>query len=191
MDLAKLSRLQQWILYAAYDNRSAAVDGTGADLYYHEVLFSYFGFPMLWHTDEPLHSHPGAHRFDREAIGRARYGAAQASVSRAVRRLEALGLAERYVPPAGRWAGLRLTDTAIEAAGLVACRATQADVTVGSMSAQPDGEPYEVIHLGGEAAAIVPLGELRRLQAVERYASPEALEEADIEATLAAHDEAR
>lgn len=50
-------------------------------------------------------------------------------------------------------------------------------------------EPYEVIHLGGEAAAIVPLAELRRLRAVERHASPEALEEAEIEATLAAHDE--
>jgi hypothetical protein len=52
----------------------------------------------------------------------------------------------------------------------------------------PD-EPYEVIHLGGEAAAVVPLAELRRLRAVERHASPEALEEAEIEATLAAHDE--
>jgi hypothetical protein len=44
-------------------------------------------------------------------------------------------------------------------------------------------------HLGGEAAAIVPLAELRRLRAVERHASPEALEEAEVEATLAAHDE--
>jgi hypothetical protein len=66
--------------------------------------------------------------------------------------------------------------------------------TVDRMSAQaadhPDpAEPYEVIHLGGEAAAIVPLAELRRLRAVERHASPEALEEAEIEATLAAHDE--
>jgi hypothetical protein len=49
-------------------------------------------------------------------------------------------------------------------------------------------EPYEIIHLGGEAAAIVPLAELRRLRAVERHASPEALEEAEIEATIAAHD---
>jgi hypothetical protein len=58
------------------------------------------------------------------------------------------------------------------------------------MSAQRDsGQPYEVIHLGGEAAAIVPLAELRRLQAVERHASPEILEEAEIEAVLAAHDE--
>ena len=66
--------------------------------------------------------------------------------------------------------------------------------TVELMSVQPPSypdpaEPYEVIHLGGEAAAIVPLAELRRLRAVERHASPEALEEAEIEATLAAHDE--
>ena len=66
--------------------------------------------------------------------------------------------------------------------------------TVDRMSAQAAGrpdpdEPYEVIHLGGEAAAIVPLPELRRLRAVERHASPEALEEAEIEATLAVHDE--
>jgi hypothetical protein len=27
-------------------------------------------------------------------------------------------------------------------------------------------EPYEIIHLGGEAAAIVPLADLRRLRAV-------------------------
>jgi hypothetical protein len=62
------------------------------------------------------------------------------------------------------------------------------------MSAQaakhPDpDEPYQVIHLGGEAAAIVPFAELRRLRAIERHASPEALEEAETEATLAAHDE--
>jgi len=49
--------------------------------------------------------------------------------------------------------------------------------------------PYEVIHLGGETAAIVPLAELRRLAALERHASPEALEEAEIEAALTAHDE--
>jgi hypothetical protein len=58
------------------------------------------------------------------------------------------------------------------------------------MTAQPaDGaEPYEVIHLGGEAAAIVPLADLRRLRAVERHASAEALEDAEAEATLAGHD---
>ncbi len=62
----------------------------------------------------------------------------------------------------------------------------------GGMRAQPTSapdEPYEVIHLGGEAAAIVPLSELRRLQAVERRAPAALLEEAEIEATLAAHRE--
>ncbi len=58
-----------------------------------------------------------------------------------------------------------------------------------SASSPDPAGPYEVIHLGGEAAAIVPLAELRRLRAVERHASPEALQEAEIEATLASHDE--
>jgi hypothetical protein len=58
------------------------------------------------------------------------------------------------------------------------------------MGAQTGGDlPYQLINLGGETAAVVPLAELRRLRAVERHASPEALEEAEIEATLAAHDE--
>ena len=46
-----------------------------------------------------------------------------------------------------------------------------------------------MIHLGGEAAAIVPLGELRQLQAVQRHASPELLEEAEVETTLAEYRE--
>jgi hypothetical protein len=59
------------------------------------------------------------------------------------------------------------------------------------MSAQPTDStgPYEVIHLGGEAAAIVPLADLRRLRAVERNATAQAREDAEIEATLAGHDE--
>lgn len=58
------------------------------------------------------------------------------------------------------------------------------------MSVQPadSAEPYEVIHLGGEAAAIVPLAELRRLRAVERHAPAEVLEDAEAEATLTGHD---
>ena len=59
------------------------------------------------------------------------------------------------------------------------------------MSAQPTNstQPYEVIHLGGEAAAIVPLADLRRLRAVEQLAPAEVREDAEIEATLAGHDE--
>lgn len=52
------------------------------------------------------------------------------------------------------------------------------------MSAEPCeplslASPYEVIHLGGQAAAVVPLPELRRLQALQQIASPEELAEAE------------
>jgi hypothetical protein len=56
-------------------------------------------------------------------------------------------------------------------------------------SAASDSGPYEVIHLGGEAAAIVPLADLRRLEAVQRHAPADLLEEAEIEATLTEHRE--
>ncbi|MGH3273645.1 MAG: hypothetical protein ACRDNZ_04875 [Streptosporangiaceae bacterium] len=57
------------------------------------------------------------------------------------------------------------------------------------MTAQSDRDmgSYEVIHLGGETAAIVPLSDLRRLQAMQRHASAELLEQAEVEATLVAH----
>jgi len=57
------------------------------------------------------------------------------------------------------------------------------------MSAEPIGplhpaehtatDPYEVIHLGGQAAVIVPLTEFLRLRALEATASLEALEDAE------------
>ena len=60
-----------------------------------------------------------------------------------------------------------------------------------AMSGLPasDPDPYEVIHLGGEAASIVPLADLRMLQAVQRRAPAELLEEAEAETTLAAYRE--
>jgi hypothetical protein len=84
---------------------------------------------------------------------------------------------------------------------LIACWGTRGGdnlcaltATVGVMTAQhADGlDPYggyEVIHLGGQEAAIVPLADLRRLQALERLAPAEVVEEAEIETTLAAHRE--
>lgn len=75
---------------------------------------------------------------------------------------------------------------------VVSRRVSLAAAAVAPMRAQPDSDPtgaqtdrelpYEVIRLGGQAAAIVPLAELRRLQAVERHASPEVLQKAEIEA---------
>jgi len=47
---------------------------------------------------------------------------------------------------------------------------------------EPAPWPYEVIHLGGEAAAIVPLDEYRLLKALELRATAEALDEARLAA---------
>lgn len=58
------------------------------------------------------------------------------------------------------------------------------------MTAQEGSDPAdlpELTHLGGEAAAIVPPSDLKRLEAAERHASAELLEEVEVEATLAAH----
>ncbi|TDD77826.1 hypothetical protein E1293_25655 [Actinomadura darangshiensis] len=65
------------------------------------------------------------------------------------------------------------------------------------MSAEPIGpaprttgpDEYEVIHLGGEAAAVVPLDDYRRLKALEQAATPEALDAAEAAARSAAMDE--
>jgi uncharacterized protein YfaT (DUF1175 family) len=120
MDLARLSRLQRYILDAAWENRATesrqADDPSQADLYYHEVLTGYFSFPVRWYAGRPLRSDPGSHHFDRAAIGPARYDAAQASLSHAVLCLEARGLVERYVTAVSWWSGLRLTDAAVRAA---------------------------------------------------------------------------
>jgi hypothetical protein len=49
---------------------------------------------------------------------------------------------------------------------------------------EPAPGPYEVIHLGGEAAAIVPLDEYRLLKALKDHATAGEIEEA---AVIAAH----
>ena len=57
------------------------------------------------------------------------------------------------------------------------------------MTAQPD-EPdgHEVIHLGGHAAVIVPLGEYRTLKALRENATPEQVEQAELDAAIAEHE---
>jgi hypothetical protein len=56
------------------------------------------------------------------------------------------------------------------------------------MTAQPaepaETGPHEVIHLGGEAAVVVPVAEYRRLRALERLASPDELEGAEAAAAF-------
>jgi hypothetical protein len=53
-------------------------------------------------------------------------------------------------------------------------------VTGQSPAAQPpDSGAHDVIHLGGEAAVVVPLAEYRRLRALARLASPDDLDGAE------------
>ena len=53
------------------------------------------------------------------------------------------------------------------------------------MTAQPAGpgpDQHEVIHLGGQAAVVVPMEEYQRLRALERHASAQELDAAEAEA---------
>jgi hypothetical protein len=43
----------------------------------------------------------------------------------------------------------------------------------------PDTGSYEVIHLGGQTAVVVPVADFLRLRALEQAASPEELEDAE------------
>jgi hypothetical protein len=49
----------------------------------------------------------------------------------------------------------------------------------------PGARPYEVIHLGGQAAVVVPVSDFLRLRALEEAASPQELEDAEDKAALA------
>jgi hypothetical protein len=60
-------------------------------------------------------------------------------------------------------------------------------VTAQQTTEPGSGQTYQVIQLGGQEAAIVPLPDLRRLQTVEQRAPAEVVEQAEIETTLAEH----
>jgi hypothetical protein len=49
----------------------------------------------------------------------------------------------------------------------------------------PDTGSYEVIHLGGQAAVVVPVSDFLRLRALEQAASAQELEDAEDQAALA------
>jgi len=48
---------------------------------------------------------------------------------------------------------------------------------------RPDTGSYEVIHLGGQAAVVVPVADFLRLRALEQAATPAELEDAEDTAT--------
>jgi hypothetical protein len=110
-----LSQLQRQILALAYRNRcerlerAATLDpeshqyrvltrGVGSvDLYHAEALRDIFGWPVRsfswrWDGGRPT----WGQNFSKRRIGERRYRSGQASLSRAVRRLEERGLVERH-----------------------------------------------------------------------------------------------
>lgn len=87
----RLSRVQKKILLRACLNHAKqrrADESHGADLYYSEILEEWYGFPPAVGGEHT----PGGKRFDRASIGTSRYNAAQAALSRSMRRLHDRGL---------------------------------------------------------------------------------------------------
>ena len=98
---AKLSKLQRWILVAAYQKVEHLEPLTPYGLYWekreevkykntltrHEILMGYFKLP-----DRKPRSWPHARIIDRKAVGYATFNKANASMTRALRRLVQRGL---------------------------------------------------------------------------------------------------
>ncbi len=143
----KLSKLQKQILALALGNKlreERAFDmGSGADVFYSEILATVYGFPL----ERPLREvagdfagmRTGGHRFDPKRIGKARYNAAQAAVSRAVLRLESRGLVLWARSVCSHWSGCDLTPAGFEYAQTVNTADTVSpDLTV-SLSSNTNG----------------------------------------------------
>jgi hypothetical protein len=90
--------LQKRILTLAYDR-------INEPLYYSEILEEVYAFPPAVGGER----NPGSIRFDRQAIGPARYNAAQAALSRAMSRLDKRGLILRLCGGHSRWSGCSIT----------------------------------------------------------------------------------
>lgn len=57
-----------------------------------------------------------------------------------------------------------------------------------SARAEEHGDGHDVIHLGGEAAVVVPLHEYRMLAALRERASAAEIEDAELDAAIAEHE---
>ncbi len=107
----RLSKLQRWMLVRAHQNRLA---GEKTDLFYGEVLAHYYQFCLP--EDVRTRNVFMGKFFDPELIGRSRYNAACAAVSRAAVRLDRRGLARCMRAVYGHWASIRLTDAGMSVA---------------------------------------------------------------------------
>lgn len=129
-----LSELQKTILLRALSNRKAPDrDEYTCDVYQREIMADHFGWRQSLHGWLPKSPRErdwifGRYYFSKQKIGPRRYASVQASVSRAITRLEERGLVECFTgapyfsstfqcwlrPP--HWSGLDLTEQGVEAA---------------------------------------------------------------------------
>ena len=103
-----LSPLQKFILEKAYNTSKEKKNPDDMDIYYRDVLIGYFGFKKgssIWGD-----SICGSHYFSKSEIGDLKYQAAQASISRAFRRLEKRGLIHIYSGARSHWTGGMITN---------------------------------------------------------------------------------
>jgi hypothetical protein len=121
----KLSKLQKQILTLAFDNRlREGRDDTSnaADLFYSQILAEVYRFPTtqsLRYGGYDEHAGQricGTHIFELTVIGKARYNAAQAAISRAMMRLESRELITCIRGSISHWAGCNLTPAGVELA---------------------------------------------------------------------------
>ena|SRR5215472_10854070 len=119
----KLSRLQKQILTLALankvrENRTFAI--CGADLYYSEILVKVYAFPIeLPRNVADVRSLGPGKNFNPDLIGRAKYRASQAAISRAMRRLDHRGLATHVSGVSYHWSGCILTPEGVRVAETV------------------------------------------------------------------------
>jgi len=123
--MSGLSKLQKQILGLALRNRESK-DGhensfCDLDVFTPEILEQVYRFPVeersnFFGTRVSTRKDPTRQHFDLAVIGRARYNAAQAAVSRALRRLEERGLVERQAGAYAAWCGANLTPEGVRTA---------------------------------------------------------------------------
>jgi hypothetical protein len=114
-----LSRLQRQILEIAAEGRQARLargGDNGVDVYSSQLLHRIWGFDAgqeNWRRGPRAfsweHHHVGSPLFNPDEIGRAKYNAAKASLSRALRRLQDRGLVTLLRGRYSQWAGIALT----------------------------------------------------------------------------------
>jgi hypothetical protein len=114
---SRLSTLQKEIVMLAAENKQREGRGfderDGADVYYSEILVTIFGFPLRKQYERTPRELPCCRIFSPSEIGKKRYRAVQATLSRSILRLHAQGVAVSVRSKRSTWAGCNLTPAGV------------------------------------------------------------------------------